>query len=305
MVAVRQDSVPSLGRTLRQVFLGAAVLGCLAVFVLWRIDSPRVERIRMALADRLMPGLEWTARPIAGISAMIADFQSYTRVYEQNEELRRELQRLRGWREAALQLEQENARLRALNNVHISPRHTFTTAEVLADSGGPFRQSALINIGQRDGVRDGAAVLDGLGLIGRISGVGMSTARVIFLTDANSRVPVLLKPSGRRAIVVGDNSQVLRLEFLEAPGQIRPGDRVVTSGDGAVLPPDLLLGEVIVLPSGGLGVRLAADFGRLEFVRVLRPAPVPAIEGPGSLITPTSRRPPAIAADPDIAPEMR
>lgn len=278
--------MPSLGRTLRQILLGGAVLLCLVLFVLWRIDSPRVERIRMALIDWAAPSLEWSARPLAGVTRMIEDFQSYARVYEQNEELRRELQRMQGWREAALQLEQENARLRALNKVHVSPRLSFATGEILADSGGPFRQSALINIGTRDGVLDGSAVMDGLGLVGRIAGVGQSTARVILLTDANSRVPVILRPSGLRAMITGDNTAMPRLEFLEAADMIQPGDRVVTSGDGGVFPPDLLIGEVAVRPGGTLKVRLAADYPRLEFVRVLRPPERPGIEGPGRLILP-------------------
>ncbi|MEM8740695.1 MAG: rod shape-determining protein MreC [Pseudomonadota bacterium] len=290
------DPVPSVVRLMRQVFLGATILICIVFFVLWRIDSPRVDRVRMAVVDRIAPSLEWTAAPMARLSRMVEDFQSYTRVYEQNEALRRELQRMEGWREAALQLEQENARLRALNHVHASPRLSFATGEILADSGGPYRQSALINIGARDGVVDGSAVLDGiidgsarvagLGLVGRVAGVGQRTARIILLTDASSRVPVVLRPSGLRAIIVGDNTAMPRLEFLETADAISPGDRVVTSGDGGVMPPDLLIGEVAVSPSGMLKVRLAADYRRLEFVRVLRPPPQPDVEGPGLLILP-------------------
>ncbi|RMH47807.1 MAG: rod shape-determining protein MreC, partial [Alphaproteobacteria bacterium] len=285
-MALPRDPVPSLGRTLRQVLIGAAVFLCLALFVLWRIDGPRAERLRMMLADAIAPSLEWTAVPLAGLMRMIEDFQSYTRVYAQNEELRRELQRMQGWREAALQLEQENARLRALNRVHVSPRLSFATAEVLADSGGPFRQSALINIGARDGVIDGSAVMDGLGLVGRVSGVGQTTARVILLTDPNSRVPAVIRPSGRRAIVTGDNTDLPRIEFLESLEGVNPGDRIVTSGDGGVFPPELLIGEVAARAGGPLRVRLAADYRRLEFVRVLRPQPLSPIEGPGGLIPP-------------------
>ena len=50
---------------------------------------------------------------------------------EAHEELRRELQRMRGWKEAAMQLEQKNAKLLALNRVRLSPRMTFVTGEVL------------------------------------------------------------------------------------------------------------------------------------------------------------------------------
>ena len=58
---------------------------------------------------------------------------------------------MQAWKEAALQLEQENARLLDLNNVRLDPRLTYVTGVVLADSGSPFRQSVLLNVGARDG----------------------------------------------------------------------------------------------------------------------------------------------------------
>ncbi len=79
---------------------------------------------------------------------------------------------MQAWKEAALQLEQENARLLDLNNVRLDPRLTFVTGVVMADSGSPFRQSVLLNVGARDGIVDGWAAMDGIGLVGRISGVG-------------------------------------------------------------------------------------------------------------------------------------
>ena len=60
------------------------------------------------------------------------------------------------------------------------------------------------------------------------------------------------------------------IDFLENPDLVRPGDRVVTSGDGGVFPAGLLIGQVAADRGGRLRVRLAADYERLEFLRVLR-----------------------------------
>ncbi|NNU79903.1 rod shape-determining protein MreC [Halovulum dunhuangense] len=273
-------------RSLRRVMLAAICLVFLALFVLWRIESPRVEQLRMAIIDRLVPSFEWTLVPVTAFTRMVADFRELDRVYEQNRELRRELQSMQGWREAALQLEETNARLRALNNVRLSPRISFITGEVLTDSGSPFRQSVLLNIGRIDGVADGSATVDGLGLVGRISGVGERTARVVLLTDINSRVPVVIRPSGQRALLTGDNTNAPRLEFIDNPEDVRPGDRVVTSGDGGVFPSDLLVGSIALDPEGRLRTRLAAEYNRLEFIRVLRQSPGEVIPGTGDLIGP-------------------
>ena len=147
-------------------------------------------------------------------------------------------------------------------------------------------QSVLLNVGTRDGIQDGWATTDGLGLVGRISGVGQNSARVILLTDVNSRVPVNLQPSGQRAVLSGDNASAPLLEFIDAPELVRPGDRVVTSGDGGVFPPGLLVGQVALDRERRLRVRLSADYERLEFLRILRREPPQPIDDPGALLPP-------------------
>lgn len=269
---------------IRRILVGGLVLLMLALFALWRIDSPRVERFRMALIDRVVPSMDWAMAPVAWTVGVAEGFQSYSRILEQNQELRRELQQMRAWREAALQLEQKNAKLLDLNQVRLDPRLTHVTGVVMADSGSPFRQSVLLNVGERDGIRDGWATMDGLGVVGRISGVGRTVSRVVLLTDASSRVPVTVQPSGQRAILSGDNSPLPPLDFLEKSDLVRPGDRVVTSGDGGVFPAGLLVGQVVQGSDRRLRVVPAADYLRLEFLRVLRSHESERIEDPGALI---------------------
>jgi len=290
-----KDSDPDYFGSLRRLLILISAGLLLALFLVWRIDNARVEQFRVTLLDRVTPGFEWTLRPVAATARMIADLRAWRRVYQQNEELRREVQRMQGWREAALQLEQKNARLLALNNVRLNPRLTYVTAEVMADAGSPFRRSAMVNVGRADGVSDGSTVVDGLGLVGRIAGVGERSARVILLTDASSRVPGVVLPSGQRVMVSGDNSVAPPLDFVGQAEALRPGDRVVSTGDGGLYPPDILIGRVTLGADGRQRLRPAADYRRLDFVRVLRRAPPPVIEGPGEIIGP-------LAAQPDLPP---
>lgn len=273
-------------RPLRRLLVGIAVLLLLGLFLLWRIDSPRVERFRAALVDAVVPNLDWAMRPVTLVVGMIDDYQSYTRIYEQNQELKRELQQMKAWKEAAVQLEQQNAKLLAQNQVRLDPKLTSVSGVVMADSGSPFRQSVLLNVGARDGIVDGWATMDGLGLVGRISGVGQNTARVLLLTDASSRIPVTIQPSGQKAMLMGDNSAAPPLDFIETPEQIRPDDRVISSGDGGVFPAGILVGTVVKTKDNRFRVRLAADYDRLDFVRVLRSHPSEQINEAGALIPP-------------------
>ncbi|MDP2086220.1 MAG: rod shape-determining protein MreC [Gemmobacter sp.] len=284
-------------RPIRRILVGGLALVLLAVFLLWRIDSPRVERFRMALIDRVVPSMDWAMAPVTWGVGVIEGFQSYSRIYDQNQELRRELQQMKAWREAALQLEQKNAKLLDLNQVRLDPKLTHVTGVVMADSGSPFRQSVLLNVGDRDGIRDGWATMDGLGVVGRISGVGRTVSRVVLLTDASSRVPVTVQPSGQRAILSGDNSALPPLDFLEKSDLVRPGDRVVTSGDGGVFPAGLLVGQVVQGSDRRLRVAPSADYLRLEFLRVLRSHEAERIDDPGVLIpAPSGTLPPQAAA---------
>ncbi len=291
-------------RPIRRILIGGLVAFLVAIFMLWRIDSPRVERLRAQLVDRVVPSFDWAMTPFTRAADMADAFQSYASLYEQNQELRRELQQMRAWREAALQLEQKNARLLDLNNVRLDPQLTYVTGVVIADVGSPFRQSVLLNVGSRDGIQDGWATMDGLGLVGRISGVGETTARVILLTDSNSRIPVTIQPSGQRALLSGDNSSVPPIEFLENPDLVRPGDRVISSGDGGMFPPGLLVGQVAQGTDGRLRTRLAADYERLDFLRVLRSRPAGRISDPGGLVSPTVPFGAALTPLPGPAPEV-
>ncbi|MGF1657975.1 MAG: rod shape-determining protein MreC [Rubrimonas sp.] len=280
-----------MARAVRRIVLAGLALVGLALFALWRIDNPRIEQLRMASADVLAPAVDAVAAPLADAATLARDWERLSAVHAQNRELRREIQRLRAWRDAAQELERENARLRALNNVRLSPRIGFATGEVIADAGGPFGQSALVNIGGRDGVTDGAAAVDGAGLVGRVVGVGEGVARVLLLSDPSSRVPVKILPSGRRAVLVGDASPAPRLAFLAATEDVSVGDKVVTSGDGGVFPPDLDVGIVAAIDGRAARVRLSADYGLLEFVRVLRWRPEAPLDAPSALILPQGAAP--------------
>ena len=99
----REDYVTPLKRLLFVV-----VCLCLAViFLVWRIDSPRVERFRAQVVDAVVPNMEWAMVPVTGTINLVRDFQSYQRLSQQNRELRSELRQMQAWKEAALQLEHQ------------------------------------------------------------------------------------------------------------------------------------------------------------------------------------------------------
>lgn len=292
-----QDTV--LTRRVRRILLGLVALVSLVLVVLWRSDNPRLERLRMSVIDRLTPSISAVTAPIDFAWHVARDYRAFIEVYDQNRALRREIQSLRSWRERARLLEEENAQLRALNNVRLPPRTTFVAGDVIADSGGPFREAVLVNVGRGDQIEDGAAAVDGLGLVGRVVGVGERASRLLLLTDFSSRVPVVVQPGARRAVLAGDGTPAPRLDFLDGSDRIRPGDLIESSGDGGVFPPDLPVGHVVATPGGAWRAALLADYARLEFVRLLRYEPETRIDSPGDLVLPRGRELPT--TEPDLA----
>ncbi|OUX44960.1 MAG: rod shape-determining protein MreC [Rhodobacterales bacterium TMED271] len=243
---------------------------CLAaIFILWRVDNTRTELVRTKIIDFVSPITKPLNYPIKVVGEFIKYFEVYSSLLEENKDLKRALQNMAVWKEKALQLEQKNAQLRALNNVKLSADLTWVTGEIMADSGSPFYQSGIVNIGLKDGIKNGSAAVDGLGLVGRISGVGQNVARVLFLTDISSAIPVKIKRNNQKGILIGDNSPYPVLEFVEEKALLNIGDRVFTSGDGNVFPSDILIGNILVDERKKLRVKPIANFESLEFLRVL------------------------------------
>ncbi len=241
----------------------------LTMIVLDRADPKLTERLRVSVTDFFAPLLEFAARPAASIADLGDRIDHFLSVYGENESLREENERLKEWQATALELGDENRALRKMLNVVDDPRASFVSARVIGDGGGGFVRTVLINAGARDGVAEGQAVVNGDGLIGRIVEAGERSARVLLLTDLNSRIPVVVGASRERAILSGDNTDAPTLAYLADDAVIGAGDRVVTSGHGGMFPPGLPVGRVEEVAKDGVRIAPFADWHRLEFVSVL------------------------------------
>ena len=229
-----------------------------------------IESARVLVLDYAAPVLDVISRPVAAVNALFAEIGILMTIYADNERLTLENERLRAWQAEARQLAQENAAFRGLLRAQPEPGMTFVSARVVGDSGGPFVRTLMLNAGGEDGVRKGEAVVNGDGLVGRVVEAGNRSSRVLLLTDLNSRVPVVLEQSRLRAVLEGDNTDVLRLSFLTDLDEIEIGDRVMTSGHGGIFPAGIPVGAVAAIEGDNVRVAPLVAFGKLEFVRVLR-----------------------------------
>jgi rod shape-determining protein MreC len=241
-----------------------------ALMIVGKTENALIERLRASLDDTVAPFLEFASQPVSAINRLIAQGQGLAALHAENLELRAENAELLKWRLVARELEAENSSLRSLAGLTLEPQLDFISARVVGDAGGAFARSLLINAGLRDQVEKGQAVLSAQGLAGRVIDVGLRASRVLLVTDINSRVPVFVGGQRHQAILAGSNSEEARLLYLDPEVDVFPGDAVVTSGQGGVLPPGLPVGVVSRAGSQEAFVQPFTDWGHLEIVKVTR-----------------------------------
>ena len=247
----------------------ALVLAGVALIVLGRVDVATVERARSQILDAVTPILAAISQPVLTVNHWIAEGRELLNVHGENAQLREDRARLSQWQAAARALEAENRILKELLNFQPGPVVNFISGRVVADTGGAFVHSMVINAGAGVGVAKGQAVATGDGLLGRVASVGERAARVLLITDLNSRIPIVIEQSRVRAIMAGNNTSKPRLIHLPTGGTVSVGDRVVTSGHGGAFPPGLPIGVVSAVNDGAIEVTPFANRDRVEFVRIL------------------------------------
>lgn len=247
----------------------ALILLSVAIMVIGRADGSLIERIRTRTNDILAPVLETVTQPVAAVTNAAAHIRSLTELYHENDRLRAENAALLQWQQVARRLDNENSGLRTLMNYQPDGTTWFITARVIGTSGGAFSRNLLINRGTLDSVAKGQAAAAGTGLIGRVTEVGDRAARVLMITDLNSRIPVVIDGNHEHAILAGDNTDRPALAYVGAHAKINIGDRVVTSGDGGVFPPGMPVGTVATVEGGNIRIEPFADLSRVEYLRVV------------------------------------
>ena len=248
---------------------GLLIAAAAALMVLGRAETALVERVKMGFSDVAAPVLDVVSRPVASVTQLVDHTRALFDLAGENTRLREQNARLWHWQQTARHLQQQNQALRDMLKLVAEPRTSFVTARVITDSRTAFVRTVLVNAGSGDQVQQGQAVINGEGVVGRVVETGVRSARVLLLTDLNSRIPVIVESTRDPAILAGDNSDRPTLKYLPINATVRPGDRIVTSGQGGTIPPGLPVGIVAEMADGLVRIQPFVRWHRLEYVRVL------------------------------------
>lgn len=260
-------SIP-VRQALAKLTLPVLIAAAFGVMLLGKADALLAERARMALADTLSPLYALAAEPLARMREVSDDLQNLWALKAENQALRDENDNLRRWHAVALALDAENTVLKANLRWIPDPAPSYATARVVADAGGVYARAVLLSVGPDNGITRGQVALDENGVVGRVTELGARSARVLLITDLNSRIPVTLENSRARAIMVGTNGPRPRLMYWPEGTTPAEGERVVTSAEAGAFPAGLPVGTVRYTASGVPEVEPAARLQRLEVVRL-------------------------------------
>ncbi len=222
------------------------------------------------LLDAALPVQRAMALPVDLLRDVWTDYVALVDVRESNDELRRELHRLR---EENLQLREAllaSGRLARIAQMRDEFEVPMLPSELVASDLSPWFRSVLIDRGETDGVRSGMPVVSEQGLVGLVTATSGSAAKIMLLLDRQAAIDGTVQRSRTRGTVRGRGGAELEFEFVIRSGDVAVGDVVITSGLDGVYPKGLRLGEVTELKPPGsklLGTAVvtpAVDFGRLE-----------------------------------------
>ena len=201
--ATRQRIAPTL-----LVVLAAAIV------LVGKADQAIFEPLRISLTDAAAPALDALSRPLAAAAAAIERLRGIAAVYEENLRLAEENRKLLQWQQVALKLSAENQAMRGMLKVVPESGVSYVTARLIGNSGGGYMRTAMVNAGAEQGAARGQAAIAEGGLIGRLTEIGSRAARVLLITDLNSRIPVVIPG-------VADQRRAGRRQFRPAASGLR------------------------------------------------------------------------------------
>ncbi|MEU8682652.1 rod shape-determining protein MreC [Streptomyces sp. NPDC048611] len=157
-------------------------------------------------------------------------------------------------------------------------QYAIKGAQVIAiGSAQGFSWTVTIDAGSRDGIRRDMTVLNGDGLVGRITTVGADTSTVLLAADPDFTVGTRMEKTNEIGFANGQGVRSMRVQLLNGRANIKKGDRLVTFGSSKDKPfvPGVPVGRVVrVEPFNGdltrtLQVRPFVGFSQLDIVGVV------------------------------------
>jgi rod shape-determining protein MreC len=241
-----------------------------------------VPRIRSAMEVAVEPVFILVGWPAEALQVLELRTRDRGDLIAENQQLMQQLLKVSGSIQTHAALQQENQRLRDLLGATSGRTYLFQFAEMIRVDLDPFSHKVWINRGTEEGVIDGQAVIDGLGIVGQVEDVHRYSSSVRLISDPDHALPVQINRTGLRTVAYGSGeTSHLLMPNVPLQADVSPGDVIVTSGLGDRFPPGFSVGEVERVERDG-GVTFATVYVR-PFAALDRGREVLLIEPQGAI----------------------
>jgi rod shape-determining protein MreC len=284
-----------LGPTARLLIWLLAGVSCVVLDTRYRA----LDGLRTGFATTLRPVREAMRAP-ANIAAELGGFFTRHRLLQnERDRLLAERAQLAVGANAARELARENAELRALLKLQTRPGQQVVHAALLYQGHDWFAQRITLDRGERDGVRSGMPVVDASGLVGQVNRAYPGSSEAALVSSPEHLTPVFVERTGQRGLAAGSGRGQMELRYMPTHADIRPGDRLLTSGIDRVYPAGIPVARVsrVSRPQSSPYLRVESEplagLDRSHAVLVLVSQPQALQKQPAAPESPLPKTPPA------------
>jgi len=253
--------------TQQRFSLFALIIFSIILIYVETIETKPLNYVRTFIKDTIYHGSVLVSFPSKGFKGISGFVENHLNLFNENIKLKEENAKLKDQSFDPDFLIFENRQLRKLLDEQVVSSTNLVSARVMLDKQSPYLNSFIINSGSNKKIKNGMAVLDGKNFIGRIVDVNFFSSRVLLITDLNSKIPVLIEPSGHHAILSGRGTNKPTLEYLPENHKAQSGNKVYTSGKEGIFTPGIPIGEVTINNEKNF-VSLFSDISQITFVNI-------------------------------------
>ena len=232
-----------------------------------RIDVKSLNYARSFVKDSIYRVSVVISSPIRGFNFLATEASNHINLYKNYNYIKEENSKLKNKISKQDFLILENSQLRKLIDEQVISDTNLVSSRVMLDKQSPYLNSLIINSGNNKNIKNGMAVLDGENFIGRIVDVNFFSARVLLVSDLNSKIPVIIEPSGYHAILSGRGGDKPTINYLPANHSVKSGDKIYTSGKEGIFKAGIPIG-VAEKTLEKINVKLFSDLSQITFVNI-------------------------------------
>lgn len=205
--------------------------------------------------------------PFQSISKSIEEVQNHFEMYREYGTLKKTIKNTSAIENEIKFYKAENRELKKIIEEESNLIDEILVSKVLIDKKSPFLKSVIINKGFNFGIEKGMAVLDGFYMVGRITEVNYLSSRALLISDLNSKIPVMIEPSGTKAIMSGTGKNYAILDFLPKNQKLENDNIVYTSGSDGIFSAGIPIGKIKLFEKK-YRVEFFSDLSQINFIKV-------------------------------------